>query len=348
MIPNYYKYLPTLLIYLLASCNSNTGEYVCTPCSQACDHLTFEKPGICTECKMKLIHKDELLPAKHLNVVNIKQGSGRFLIEGGSIKEKSILVHFYQPELFSSNSSIIIVLPGSGRNGADYRDAWIESAEKYNLFVLSLEYPKEHYPGFWSYNLAGMINNVNVQKETYNISLSPKKWILNDFDRIFNEVKNKLNLEQNTFDLFGHSAGSQLLHRNAIYNSQNQANRIVAANAGWYTLPTDEQDFPYGMAKSIAKPNDVDFSSNLIILLGGNDNANETRGDLRRSPEVDLQGLHRLARGEYFYRIAKNTALSSNKEFNWQLSIVPNVGHDYKAMSMAAADYLYKNNKNSK
>jgi DNA-directed RNA polymerase subunit RPC12/RpoP len=32
-----------------------TKVYVCPPCGQACDKLTFDKPGNCTQCGMKLI-----------------------------------------------------------------------------------------------------------------------------------------------------------------------------------------------------------------------------------------------------------------------------------------------------
>jgi hypothetical protein len=56
----------------------------------------------------------------------------------------------------------------------------------------------------------------------------------------------------------------------------------------------------------------------------------------------DKQSLHRLERGTYFYKESKKIASELNSEFNWILEIVPNIGHDYKEMSKAAADYLYK------
>jgi hypothetical protein len=34
-------------------------------------------------------------------------------------------------------------------------------------------------------------------------------------------------------------------------------------------------------------------------------------------------------------------AEKAGAEFNWQLEVVPNVGHDYKAMSQKASAYLY-------
>lgn len=32
-----------------------TKVFVCAPCGQTCDKLTFDKPGNCTQCGMKLI-----------------------------------------------------------------------------------------------------------------------------------------------------------------------------------------------------------------------------------------------------------------------------------------------------
>ncbi len=73
-----------------------------------------------------------------------------------------------------------------------------------------------------------------------------------------------------------------------------------------------------------------------------NKKLNETRGDLRRSPEVDKQGLHRLERGTYFYNESKKIASKLNAEFNYKLVLIPNIGHDFREMSNAGADYLYK------
>ena len=142
--------------------------------------------------------------------------------------------------------------------------------------------------------------------------------------------------------MFGHSAGGQILHRFAIFHPKNKANRILAANSGWYTLPVDSEDFPYGLTNTIQSANKVDFSSNLIIFLGEKDDSNEKRGSLRRNSEADKQGLHRLARGNYFFDTSKETATKLNKDFNWELEVVGGIGHDYRKMGEAAADYLYK------
>jgi pimeloyl-ACP methyl ester carboxylesterase len=244
---------------------------------------------------------------------------------------------------------VIFIIPGAGRNGTTYRDAWIEHAEKHNVLVLTPEYNEASFPGFWSYNLAGMIKDVKINKdrtgiESYNLNLNEQEWILNDFDKIFNAAKDHLKLTTNTYDLFGHSAGGQLLHRLAMYKPGSKANRILTSNAGWYTVPDRDSAFPYGLKNSTATDESMRkaFNEKLVVLLGEKDNENETRGDLVRSKEVDVQGIHRLARGKYFYDKAQQYAKALNAEFNWKILVVPNVGHDHAAMSQAAARYLYE------
>ncbi len=286
--------------------------------------------------------------AAHLtSPIQFRQGSGKFTVEGGFQKEDSIIIHYYKPKKFNKSSSVIYVIPGGGRNGDDYRDAWIEKAEKYNVLVLSPEYNEKYYPAFWNYNLAGMYKDVKINKEKtaiehFRISNNPDEWIYQDFDRFFDMAKEALNLKTDTYDMFGHSAGGQLLHRLAIFHPNNKANRILAANAGWYTLPTDLEDFPYGLKGTIQTAAKVDYSSDLVVFLGEKDDANEKRGSLRRSLEADKQGLHRLSRGNYFFNTSREIASNLNTTFCWKIEIVNGVGHDYKKMGEAAADYLYK------
>ncbi len=284
---------------------------------------------------------NEITPPKH-----IKKGAGEFKVEGGFIKTDSVTIHYYRPHNFKNTSPVIFVLPGGGRNGDDYRDSWIKKAEDYGVLVLSPEYNEKNYPEFWNYNLAGMYKDVVINKErtaveSYRISDNPDEWIFNDFDRVFEMVKNELDLRTDTYDMFGHSAGGQILHRFAIFHPNNKANRILAANSGWYTLATDSEDFPYGLKNTVQTSKYVNFNSNLILFLGEKDDANEKRGSLRRSPEADEQGLHRLARGNYFFNTSRETAVKLKKSFNWEIEIINGIGHDYRKMGEAAADYLY-------
>lgn len=334
---------------LIHSCQQQNGEYICKPCNFSCDNLSFDGPGTCPECNMELVLKSGLRPGNAINTTDTmsRYDTGKFVMEGGFKKEKTITVHYYKPKKFTPGSAVIMVIPGAGRNGADYRDAWVEKADRYNLIVISPEYSEENYPGFWSYNLAGMMTDVKMNADKtdiagFTISLQPNEWIFNDFDRIFNRVKDKLKLTTDTYDMFGHSAGGQILHRFALFNTTNKANRILASNSGWYTMPDNKEAFPYGLKGCKAVSANEYFNSRLVLFLGEKDDANETRGDLRHSPEVDKQGPGRLERGKYFYAQSKAIASKLDTDFRWKQVIIPGIGHDYKKMGQAAADYLYK------
>jgi pimeloyl-ACP methyl ester carboxylesterase len=335
--------------------------------------------------------------------IEIGAGSGRFVVPGGGEHpERRITVHYHRPEHFHRGSPVVMVIPGAGRNGDDYRDAWVEASEEHGVLVLSPSYPEKHYPEYWSYNLAGMTDRVKLEldfvvdtdpgrwrldealhrlpsdlrdpHELFGHSSSGHllhrlvllemagmleeveirgtasepnrdrtKWIFDDFDRIFERVRRELHLEAGTYDLFGHSAGGQILHRLALFAPSERLGRVLAANAGWYTVPTFERSFPYGLDGTGVTPEGLReaFSTRLIVFLGEEDDADETRGSLRRTPEADRQGAHRLARGTHFFRRARQEAEELGVPFRWERVVVPGVGHDYERMSEAAAGYLY-------
>lgn len=144
--------------------------------------------------------------------------------------------------------------------------------------------------------------------------------------------------------MFGHSAGGQILHRFALFGASDRANRLIAANSGWYTLPDFGVKFPFGLKQSPLSKEALykAFTKNLVIFLGEQDNADETRGHLARNDKLDVQGLHRFSRGKYFYRQSKAIAEGMNADFAWQKVHIPDVGHDYRRMSEQAAQYLYE------
>ena len=281
--------------------------------------------------------------------INIEVGSGQYVTSGGLGREdKLITIHYHKPQKFTRRSPLLLVMPGAGRNGQDYRDAWVAASEAHGVVILSPSYSEETYPRFWNYNLAGMIANIEFDRATngilsFDVSKDSEDWIFNDFDRIFNEARQHLELETSNYDMFGHSAGGQVLHRMAMFHTENQANRILASNSGWYTLPTFANEFPYGLKGSVANEEWLTraLKADLVIFLGEMDDENETRGDLARSAEIDVQGLGRIERGKYFYEIALETAEQLDTDINWKLEVVPDVGHDYRRMSEAAAEYLY-------
>lgn len=349
-----------VVLLLLFSCGQEKEIYLCDPCDLPCDTISFYAPGSCPHCGMKLRKKSELMTEQNLklNEVQLTTGSGVFLME--SNRGKAVKVFYHQPLGYSKESKVLLVIPGAGRNGDSYRDAWIEDAEKYNVLLLSPMFSEEDYP-FEEYHLCGLIKEANLLESvefiegtniakldethlTYQFNEEKDGWIFSDFDKIFDLVVAATGSSQETYDVFGHSAGGQILHRMAIFSPHTKSNRIIAANSGFYTLPDLETVMPFGINSTPLSKEDMkkSFAKKLTMLLGELDNEKEDGGTLLRSPTVDKQGTHRLARGEYFYDYAQAQAATLGYEFNWKLEIVPNVGHNHEQMGTAAARLLYE------
>ncbi len=292
--------------------------------------------------------------------INISEGSGSFDIQGSGLHQGDVITVFYhKPANFSRNSQVLLVIPGAGRNGDDYRDSWVEASEKYNVLILAPSYPEAAY-NYGDYHLGGVVKNLNLSKGVsfkqgtnqvlvdedvvaFHVNPNRADWIFNDFDRIFELAKDATDSKQKGYDVFGHSAGGQILHRFAIFQPRSRARRILASNAGTYTLPNYETDFPFGM-KNVGIPQKQlkrSFQKDLVLFLGELDNDSETRGRMLRSKTADVQGTNRLARGRHFFKESRKVAETNRLKFHWKLEVVPKVGHDQKKMATAAADYLY-------
>ncbi len=356
--------LSTLIILMLLSCKEKEGEYICTPCNLPCDALAFSAAGTCPHCNMALIKKSDLKQENKLTIdsIAITEGSGAFLVAGGPGKEnKSIKVYYHRPESFNPDSKILLVIPGAGRNGDSYRDAWIEESEEYGLLILSPMYAEEDYR-FEDYHLCGLMYDLNlgnaIQRTEgtniatldevefdYKVNLNREEWIFGDFDRIFDIAVATLNSKQTRYDVFGHSAGGQILHRFALFQPDSKADRILASNSGFYTLPDFNTALPFGIKNASLSQAEVNasFSKKLVLFIGELDNENETGGTLLRSTTVDKQGLHRLERARFFYQQAEAIAAANESDLNWELKIIPGVGHNHRKMGDAAAKYLYAN-----
>ena len=297
--------------------------------------------------------------------ITINQGSGSFVIDAGpNHPGKTVEVFYHKPKNYHQHSPILMVIPGAGRNGDTYRDSWVAASEQYSTLILSPAYAEKDFD-FAGYHFGGVIKNMKFLAKPqivqfnkrkvfkiddkdlmFDVSKVPANWIYDDFDHLFDQVKQTLASAQVQYDVFGHSAGGQIAHRMALFHPYAKANRIVAANAGSYTLPEFDTALPFGLKNSLMSDDTLKHSlrNRLVLFIGKLDNADETGGKLLHTPIVNRQGLHRLARGQYFYQQGQKAAKRLATSFSWQLEIVPGIGHNYRKMGKAAAQYLYGSN----
>jgi hypothetical protein len=345
--------------------SANQSQYVCPLCPHVIDIFKTKKyphDGQCSVCGMNLIELNSLNVDTESVApkINLHSGSGNFNFV--TVKGITISVFYYKPKQYNSDSKILLVIPGSGRGAWEYRDNWLEIAEKYNTLILSPSYSERDYD-YNAYNLGGILTSLTFSNFTtaeiagrinkYFVedqdllkgeATKAETWIFKDFDRIFEQAVEATGSSQQRYDIFGHSAGGQILSRMAIFQPKSKANRIIAANAGSYTLPNLAYDFPIGLGKTEFQETSLNqaFFAKLTLLIGAKDNELETRGTLLHTPSLDKQGEGRLSRGKYFFLASKAQAKQLNTEFNWQLHIAEGIGHESAKIAEVAAKLLYE------
>ena len=250
----------------------------------------------------------------------------------GPLSNQPIRVWYQAPENPSS-AQILMVMTGAHRDGEAYRADWLPFIEDRNTLLLVLEFPKEDYPGSSSYNQGNILDasgDVNP----------PDAWTFNVVEALFEAVVEDTNSEAGDYSLFGHSAGGQFVHRFMEFTEENHVRVAVAANAGWYTMPDQDVDFPYGLKNSPLSSKELReaFSRRLVIMLGADD---VDPGDtlLQRDRKTDAQGDNRLSRGLNFYQASRDAARDGD-DFNWGLMVVPGAAHEHQKMAEAAAPFL--------
>ena len=271
----------------------------------------------------------------------INTGSGVFTFTYSDLPEKPINVYYHVPNGLKENMPIVLVFHGDERNAVDYREIWINAANQYGFMVFAPEFTELQFPGASAYHIGNVYQDGNYPTST---TLNNENvWTFSMIEPLFDYIKNQTKSNQLTYNMFGHSAGGQFVHRFVMLKPSARIKKAVAANSGWFTVADGVANFPYGILNCPIQSTNpaLYFSKNLIISVGGLDNS-ATDASLRHNTQSDLQGLNRLQRANYFYTKSLAYANKTNIPFNWQYHLVPNSGHDPILMSNDAVDLLFK------
>jgi alpha-beta hydrolase superfamily lysophospholipase len=265
----------------------------------------------------------------------IAPGSGSFqFIDQLGNTGKPITVWTHAPQKLRAGAPIVFVMHGAGRNGRDYRDQWIEHAERQRFLLIVPEFAEPAYGGE-AYQLGNMFDSKGK-------AVDPSKWTFTAIEHLFDHVKAAAKNTSKRYYIYGHSAGGQFVHRFVLFMPEARFERAIAANPGWYTMPELEVAFPYGMRNTAASKAGLkkSFANSLVLLLGDED-VNREDPNLRKSPGADLQGLTRFERGETFFKKAKEESAKLETPLAWRQQTVRGAGHSDKQMSGAAAKTLF-------
>lgn len=267
--------------------------------------------------------------------VGLQAGRGSFMFYDslGNV-DRPINVRYYLPDGFTEHTPIVFVMHGASRAGPRYTDDWVPEAERYGFLLLVPEFSADRYPGSAWYNLGHMFDESGEP-------VDPSHWTYTAVEHLFEHVKRITGSAETTFRIYGHSAGGQFVHRFLMFRPGAPVGRAVAANSGWYTMPVDTIDFPYGLRNSGIATSDLSavLARPVIVLLGDRD-IDSTQSNLRRTPEANAQGPHRFARGHSFWRALNETAADIGVPLAWRIDTVPGANHSDALMAPEAARLL--------
>ncbi|TPV34040.1 hypothetical protein FJ651_07730 [Paucihalobacter ruber] len=253
---------------------------------------------------------------------------------------KTLRVFYHIPVTKTPSTKIMMVFHGANRNASDYRNTLIAKSNEYNFIVIVPEFSEANFPGGDQYNLGNVY--VDGDNPTANTLNPESEWTFSIIETLFDYVKTQLGNTNNTYKIFGHSAGAQFAHRFLMFKPNNRSQQTVISAAGWYTFPDLTVNFPYGFKNSMLQTSsrEILFSKNVTVQIGENDN-NPNAAGLRHNTTVDMQGINRLERAVNYYNFCVQSAQTLNVDFNWSFSLRPNADHDYTSAAQDAAVTLF-------
>lgn len=263
-------------------------------------------------------------------------GSFRFVDVRGNA-ERPLTVWYHRPPGLPDNAPIVFVMHGVKRDAANYRDNWTAAAERLGFLLICPEFNKANYPRRRAYQLGNLVDGVGEP-------LPKDAWTFDVIERLFDFVRETTGNATGRYHIYGHSAGGQFVHRLALFLPEARYATAIAANTGWYTMPTlGGRKFPYGLRDSPSTPETLEraFGNRLVLLLGDQDTDAEDPF-LRQSKGARRQGKNRFERGQVFYGAARDEAARLGVTLNWTLETVPGAAHFDQLMMPAAASVLFR------
>lgn len=273
------------------------------------------------------------VPAAAQSCEPLGAGSSQIIFSDWAGPALPVFVH--RPQNADQDSRIVFVMHGVKRDGDRYRDEWRELADKNNLVIVAPTFGVGDFPTTGSYNLG----NIFAAKGREN---SRPVWSFAAIEPLFDDIACRLGSNQTGYAMYGHSAGGQFVHRFVTFADAPRLEAAVAANSGWYTMPTLEA-FPYGWGGRAAALVDWDRAAArpLTILLGTQD-IDRNDPNLRRTEQADRQGLTRFARGHAFLAAARSRMGENLAGLGWQIAYAPGIGHDNAGMAAFAIPHLLR------
>jgi hypothetical protein len=245
--------------------------------------------------------------------------------------DRPLMLHAARPVNFHSDTPVLFVHHGVGRNGADYRDYWLKLVDEAGILAIAIEFSERYFPDYLRYHFGNMHNDDG--------SANPREqWTYGIDERLFLALRDAGVTKRRRYGEFGHSAGGQFVHRMLSFGWRRRVAVAVAANAGTYAIPDLDIPWPFGLGEvgldAEALREVLRFR---ITVMAGTEDTRVTGRFFPKGPRSMRQGAHRFERAHNYVRAGRDVAAALGTRCAWTVINVPDVGHDGARMSAAAA-----------
>ncbi len=220
----------------------------------------------------------------------------------------------YVPESIHVNRPPLVTVHGISRNAGEHIFQFCSFADRYGVAVIAPHFPRSSHR--WFQRLKE--NDEGVAADAA-------------FDLTLNTAEDTFGLSFAKFRIFGHSAGGQYVHRYLMAHPD-RADRASLFAPGWYSLPTNDHKFPYGIGgeKSPVKSLDRFLNVFVQVLVGERDRARDA--SLRKSRKLDsTQGGDRVERANTWVQAMRQAAIDAGQPPRVLLNTIADAGHSFGA-----------------
>jgi hypothetical protein len=254
--------------------------------------------------------------------------------------DRKLVLHAARPRDWHPGIPVLFVHHGVARNGRDYRDYWLPHADGARILIIAIEFPEASFPEYLWYNFG----NLHTADGTPN---PREQWTFGIDPRLFEALQSQGITTMPRYGLFGHSAGGQYVHRMLSFGYRDKVAVAVSANAGTYAMPDLATAWPWGLgATDVTGDNLRTLLTFPLTIMAGTADTKTTGRFFPKGPKSLKQGPTRHARAHTYHRLGHAAAADLGVSLAWKVIDVPDVGHDGRRMSDAAApviaDALYR------
>ncbi|MCW3475421.1 alpha/beta hydrolase [Limobrevibacterium gyesilva] len=269
-----------------------------------------------------------------LRALVARPGANDVPYEDPALPGRGLTLRSARPRHYAPDTPVLFVHHGVLRNGDDYRDFWLPLVDEAGLLVIAPQFPNDSFPGSLWYNFGNRADALGRPKPR-------AEWTYAVPGRIFAALQAQGVTNRRRYGLFGHSAGGQFVHRLISLGFRDNVAAAVTANAGTYAMPDLDTEFPYGLGAT--GMDDAALQALLafrLTVMAGTADIDATSEHFPKEAPAMRQGGTRYERAHRYIATARAAAGARGEPCAWTIIDVPDVGHDGKLMSAAAAPIL--------